>query len=93
MFKPLADRVLIRREATEEKTSAGLIIPTNNKDKPPVGTIVSVGSGSVNEYGVLIPVSLSPGDKVMFGKYSGTEIKINDESLLIMKESDILGVL
>lgn len=92
-FSPLHDRVLLRRIEGEEKTSGGLIIPDCVKEKPQEGEVVSVGPGERKDTGDLIPMSVKPGDRVLFGKWSGTEIKLEGEDLLIMKESDILGVL
>lgn len=92
-FTPLHDRVLVRRLEGEEKTSGGLIIPDSAKEKPSEGEIVSVGGGARKDNGELIAMSVSAGDKVLFGKWSGTEVSIDGEELLIMKESDILGTL
>ena len=92
-FTPLHDRVLVRRLEGEEKTSGGLIIPESTKEKPAEGEIVSVGEGARKDSGELIAMSVKAGDKVLFGKWSGTEVKIDGEELLIMKESDILGIL
>ena len=92
-FTPLHDRVLVRRIEGDEKTSGGLIIPENAKEKPAEGEIVSIGEGARKDSGELIAMSVKPGDKVLFGKWSGTEVKIDGEELLIMKESDILGIL
>jgi chaperonin GroES len=92
-FTPLHDRVVIRRLESEEKTAGGLIIPDSAKEKPAEGEVVSVGAGARDESGARIPMDIKAGDKVLFGKWSGTEVKINDEDLLIMKESDILGIL
>ena len=92
-FKPLHDRVLVRRVQSEEKTKGGLIIPDNAKEKPAEGEIISVGEGARKDSGELIAPSVSVGDRVLFGKWSGTEVTIDGEELLIMKESDILGVL
>ncbi|MDA0703749.1 MAG: co-chaperone GroES [Proteobacteria bacterium] len=91
-FRPLHDRVLVRRLEGEEKTAGGIIIPDTAKEKPMEGEIVSVGSGSRDESGKLQPLDVAKGDRVLFGKWSGTEVKIDGEELLIMKESDILGV-
>lgn len=93
MFTPLHDRVLVRRIEGDEKTLGGLIIPENAKEKPQEGEIVSVGSGAKDESGARIAMDVKAGDKVLFGKWSGTEIKIDGEDLMIMKETDILGVL
>ncbi|TNH40222.1 co-chaperone GroES [Paracoccus haeundaensis] len=92
-FKPLHDRVLVRRVQSEEKTKGGLIIPDNAKEKPAEGEIISVGEGARKDSGELIAPSVSTGDRVLFGKWSGTEVTVDGEELLIMKESDILGVL
>jgi len=92
-FTPLHDRVVVRRLESEEKTAGGLIIPDSAKEKPAEGEIVSVGAGAKDETGKRISMDLKAGDKVLFGKWSGTEVKISDEELLIMKESDILGIL
>ena len=91
-FTPLHDRVVVRRLESEEKTAGGLIIPDSAKEKPAEGEIVSVGAGARDESGNRIPMELKAGDKVLFGKWSGTEVKINNEDMLIMKESDILGI-
>ncbi len=92
-FTPLHDRVLVRRIESDEKTAGGLIIPENAKEKPAEGEIVSVGEGARKDSGELIAMTVKAGDKVLFGKWSGTEVKIDGEDLLIMKESDILGTL
>ena len=92
-FKPLHDRVVIRRLEGEEKTKAGIIIPDTAKEKPQEGEVGAVGPGARDEAGKLIPIDLKAGDRVLFGKWSGTEVKIDDEELLIMKESDVMGVL
>jgi chaperonin GroES len=92
-FKPLHDRVLVRRIESDEKTAGGLIIPDSAKEKPAEGEIVSVGEGARKDSGELIPMAVKAGDKVLFGKWSGTEVKIDGEELLIMKESDILGIM
>ena len=91
-FRPLHDRVVIKRLEGEEKSKGGIIIPDNAKEKPQEGTVVAVGPGGRDEAGKLIPIDLKAGDKVLFGKWSGTEVKIDGEDLLIMKESDIMGV-
>ena len=91
-FKPLHDRVLVRRIEGEYKTKGGLIIPETAKEKPAEGMVVSVGPGARKDSGELIAPSVAAGDKILFGKWSGTEIKLDGEDLLIMKESDILGV-
>ena len=92
-FKPLHDRVLVRRIESDEKTAGGLIIPDNAKEKPAEGEIVSVGEGARKDSGELIAMAVKAGDKVLFGKWSGTEVKIDGEDLLIMKESDIMGII
>ncbi|MFG5380901.1 MULTISPECIES: co-chaperone GroES [unclassified Yoonia] len=92
-FTPLHDRVLVRRIEGDEKTVGGLIIPDSAKEKPAEGEIVSVGEGARKDSGELIAMSVKAGDKVLFGKWSGTEVKIDGEELLIMKESDILGIM
>jgi len=92
-FKPLHDRVLVRRVEGEEKTKGGLIIPDSAKEKPSEGEIVSVGDGARKDNGELIEMAVKAGDRILFGKWSGTEITIDGEELLIMKESDILGKL
>jgi chaperonin GroES len=92
-FRPLHDRVVVRRIEAEEKTSGGIIIPDTAKEKPQEGEVVAVGPGVLDENGKLIELSVSPGDRILFGKWSGTEVKIDGEDLLIMKESDILGVI
>ena len=92
-FKPLLDRVVLKRVAEENKTAGGIIIPDTAKEKPSPGIVVAVGAGARDEAGHLIPMTLKEGDKVLFGKWSGTEIKINGEDLLIMKETDVLGIL
>ena len=92
-FKPLHDRVLVRRTEGDEKTSGGLIIPDSAKEKPAEGQIVSCGDGARKDSGELIDMAVSAGDKVLFGKWSGTEVTVDGEELLIMKESDVLGIL
>ena len=92
-FKPLHDRVLVRRVQSDEKTKGGLIIPDSAKEKPAEGEIVSVGEGARKDNGELIEMAVKAGDRILFGKWSGTEITIDGEELLIMKESDILGKL
>ena len=92
-FRPLHDRVVIRRLEGEEKTKAGIIITDTAKEKPQEGEVVAVGPGARDEAGKLIPIDLKAGDRVLFGKWSGTEVKIDGEELLIMKESDVMGVL
>ena len=92
-FRPLHDRVVVRRLTAEEKTAGGIIIPDTAKEKPMEGEIVAVGPGGRDESGKLIPIDLKPGDRILFGKWSGTEVKIDGEELLIMKESDVMGVI
>ncbi len=92
-FRPLHDRVLVRRIEAEEKTAGGIIIPDSAKEKPAEGEIVSVGSGTRSEEGKITPLDVKAGDRVLFGKWSGTEVKVAGEDLLIMKESDILGII
>ena len=91
-FRPLHDRVVVRRVESEAKTAGGIIIPDTAKEKPQEGEIVAVGTGTRDEAGKLIALEVKAGDKVLFGKWSGTEVKIGGEDLLIMKESDILGI-
>jgi len=92
-FRPLQDRVLVRRIEEEEKTAGGLIIPDTAKEKPQEGEVVAVGEGARKDSGELIPMSVKPKDRILFGKWSGSEVKLGSEELLIMKESDILGVI
>ncbi|MBV9111738.1 MAG: co-chaperone GroES [Hyphomicrobiales bacterium] len=92
-FRPLHDRVVVRRLEGEEKTKGGIIIPDTAKEKPQEGEIIAVGSGARDESGKLVPLDVKAGDRILFGKWSGTEVKIDGEDLLIMKESDIMGVL
>jgi chaperonin GroES len=92
-FRPLHDRVVIRRIDAEEKTKGGIIIPDNAKEKPQEGEVVAVGPGIRDEKGKINPLELKAGDRVLFGKWSGTEVKIDGEDLIIMKESDIMGVI
>ena len=92
-LKPLHDRVLVRRVESDEKTKGGLIIPDSAKEKPAEGVIVSVGEGARKDSGELIAMSVKAGDRVLFGKWSGTEVTVDGEELLIMKESDILGII
>jgi chaperonin GroES len=91
-FRPLHDRVLIRRIEAAEKTAGGIIIPDTVKEKPQEGEVVSVGTGARNEAGDIHPLEVRSGDKILFGKWSGTEVKVDGEDLIIMKESDILGI-
>jgi chaperonin GroES len=92
-FRPLHDRVVLRRLEGEEKTKGGIIIPDTAKEKPQEGEVVAVGPGARDESGKLVPLDLKPGDRVLFGKWSGTEVKIDGEDLLIMKETDVMGVI
>ncbi|MEL6751150.1 MAG: co-chaperone GroES [Pseudomonadota bacterium] len=92
-FRPLHDRVVVRRIEADTKTAGGIIIPDSAQEKPAEGEIVSVGSGARDEAGKLVPLDVKAGDHVLFGKWSGTEVKIGGEDLLIMKESDIMGVI
>ena len=92
-FRPLHDRVVVRRITAEEKTSGGIIIPDTAKEKPMEGEIVAAGPGARNETGTLVALEVKAGDRVLFGKWSGTEVKVDGEELLIMKESDILGII
>jgi chaperonin GroES len=91
-FRPLHDRVVVRRIEAEEKTKGGIIIPDTAKEKPQEGEVVAVGPGGRDDSGKLIPIDLKVGDRILFGKWSGTEIKIDGEEVLIMKESDVMGV-
>ena len=92
-FRPLHDRVVVRRLESEEKTKGGIIIPDTAKEKPMEGEIIAVGSGARDESGKLVPLDVKAGDKVLFGKWSGTEVKLDGQELLIMKESDIMGII
>ena len=92
-FRPLHDRVVVKRIDAEEKTKGGIIIPDTAKEKPQEGEVVAVGPGGRDEAGKLIPIDLKPGNRVLFGKWSGTEVKIDGQDLLIMKESDVMGVI
>jgi chaperonin GroES len=92
-FRPLHDRVVVRRVDSEEKTAGGIIIPDTAKEKPSEGVIVSVGPGARDETGKIVPLDVKEGDRILFGKWSGTEVKLNGQDLLIMKESDIMGVI
>ena len=92
-FRPLHDRVVVRRLEQEEKTAGGIIIPDTAKEKPQEGEVVAVGPGARDEHGKLQPLELKAGDRVLFGKWSGTEVKIDGEELMIMKESDVMGVI
>ena len=92
-FRPLHDRVLVRRVEAEEKTAGGIIIPDTAKEKPQEGEVVAAGAGLKSDKGEITPLDVKAGDRILFGKWSGTEVKINGEDLLIMKESDILGII
>jgi chaperonin GroES len=92
-FRPLHDRVVVRRVESEAKTKGGIIIPDTAKEKPQEGEIVAVGSGARDESGKIVPLDVKAGDRVLFGKWSGTEVKLDGEDLLIMKEADIMGVI
>jgi chaperonin GroES len=92
-FRPLHDRVVVRRLTAEEKTAGGIIIPDTAKEKPMEGEVVAVGPGARNEQGQIVALDLKQGDRILFGKWSGTEVKIDGEELLIMKESDIMGII
>ena len=92
-FKPLHDRVLVKRVQSDEKTKGGLIIPDTAKEKPAEGEVVAVGEGARKDSGELIAMTVKAGDRILFGKWSGTEVTLNGEELLIMKESDILGII
>ncbi|SMC54655.1 co-chaperone GroES [Rhizobium sp. RU36D] len=91
-FRPLHDRILVRRVESEAKTKGGIIIPDTAKEKPAEGEVIAVGPGARNEAGQIVALDVKPGDRILFGKWSGTEIKINGEDLLIMKESDVMGI-
>ncbi|MDK9695265.1 MAG: co-chaperone GroES [Siculibacillus sp.] len=91
-FRPLHDRVVVKRVEAEQKTAGGIIIPGTAQEKPQEGEIVAVGPGARDEKGALVALTVKPGDKVLFGKWSGTEVKIDGQDLLIMKEADILGI-
>ena len=92
-FRPLHDRVLIRRVESDEKTAGGIIIPDTAKEKPMEGKVIAVGPGARGDDGKLVPMDVKKGDRVLFGKWSGTEVKLDGEELIIMKESDIMGVI
>ena len=92
-FRPLHDRVVVRRVESESKTAGGIIILDTAKEKPQEGEIIAVGSGARDEAGKLVPLDVKAGDRILFGKWSGTEVKLNGEDLLIMKESDIMGII
>lgn len=92
-FRPLHDRVVVKRIDAEQKSAGGIIIPDTAKEKPQEGEVIAVGPGARNERGELLAIDLKPGDRVLFGKWSGTEVKLDGQELLIMKESDIMGVI
>ena len=92
-FRPLHDRVVVRRLEAEEKTSGGIIIPDTAKEKPMEGEVIAAGPGARDEQGKLLPLDVKTGDRILFGKWSGTEVKLDGEELLIMKESDIMGII
>jgi chaperonin GroES len=92
-FRPLHDRILVRRVESEEKTKGGIIIPDTAKEKPQEGEVIAVGPGARNDAGQIQPLDVKAGDRILFGKWSGTEIKISGEDLLIMKESDVMGII
>jgi chaperonin GroES len=92
-FRPLHDRVVIRRLSAEEKTSGGIIIPDTAQEKPMEGEVIAVGPGARNEQGQIVTLDVKAGDRILFGKWSGTEVKLDGEELLIMKESDIMGII
>ena len=92
-IRPLGDRILVKRVEEESKTKGGIIIPDTAKEKPQEGEVISVGAGARDESGKVVPLELKAGDRILFGKWSGTEVKIEGEDLLIMKESDVLGVI
>ena len=92
-LRPLGDRILVKRVKEEERTKGGIIIPDTAKEKPQEGEVIAVGPGARDESGKLVPLELKAGDRVLFGKWSGTEVKIDGEDLLIMKESDVMGVI
>ena len=92
-FRPLHDRVVVRRIESEDRTAGGIIIPDTAKEKPQEGEIIAVGPGARDEAGKLVPLDVKAGDRILFGKWSGTEVKIDGEDLLIMKESDVMGII
>src|SRR5690606_21533949 len=92
-FRPLHDRVVVRRLNADAKTAGGIIIPDTAKEKPMEGEVIAVGPGARNEQGALVPLDVKAGDRILFGKWSGTEVKLDGEELLIMKESDIMGII
>lgn len=91
-FRPLHDRILVKRVEAAQKTAGGIIIPENAKEKPSEGDVISVGAGNRDEKGALVPLEVKAGDRILFGKWSGTEVKLNGEDFIIMKESDVMGV-
>ena len=92
-FRPLHDRVLVKRTESEEKTKSGIIIPDTAKEKPMEGEVISVGTGTRHESGTITPLDVKAGDRILFGKWSGTEIKLDGQDYIVMKESDIMGIL
>ncbi|MCZ2328988.1 co-chaperone GroES [Bartonella sp. F02] len=92
-FRPLHDRIVVRRVESENKTAGGIIIPETAQEKPQEGEVIAVGSGTLDNNGKLVPLEVKAGDRILFGKWSGTEVKISGEDLLIMKESDVMGIL
>ncbi len=92
-FRPLHDRIVVKRITAEEKTAGGIIIPDTAKEKPMEGEVIAVGAGARNEQGAIVALDVKAGDRVLFGKWSGTEVKLDGEELLIMKESDIMGII
>ena len=92
-FRPLHDRVLVRRVAAEEKTAGGIIVPDTAKEKPQEGEVIAVGPGTLDDRGELRPLDVKAGDRILFGKWSGTEVRLEGEELLIMKETDVMGIL
>ena len=92
-FRPLHDRVVVRRLESEERTAGGIIIPDTAKEKPMEGEVIAVGPGARNEAGAIVPLDVKEGDRILFGKWSGTEVKLDGQELLIMKESDIMGII
>ncbi|MBX4335247.1 co-chaperone GroES [Bartonella raoultii] len=92
-FRPLHDRVVVRRVESENKTAGGIIIPDTAQEKPQEGEVIAVGNGALDDNGKRVPLEVKTGDRILFGKWSGTEVKINGEDLLIMKESDIMGIM
>ena len=92
-FRPLHDRVVVRRVESEEKTAGGIIIPDTAKEKPMEGEVLAVGPGARNERGEIVPLDVKAGDRILFGKWSGSEVKIDGQELIIMKESDVLGII